>query len=67
MKIFVSEIMFLPEWMADTDLNIYVDPEEYKRYYGKEHAFSIINHTYEIDWLINWMFCDKIGCLGVSQ
>lgn len=23
-----------------------------------------MNHTYEIDWLVGWMLCEKVGVLG---
>lgn len=25
-----------------------------------------MNHRYEVDWLIGWIFCERIGLLGVS-
>lgn len=63
----IVDILFMPEWLTDTKLMVYADPSDFKKYFGKEHSFCIMNHTYEIDWLINWMLCSKIGCLGVSK
>lgn len=31
---------------------------------GKEHTLLVMNHSYEVDWLFGWSFCDKIGVLG---
>lgn len=31
---------------------------------GKEHVLLLMNHTYEIDWLVGWMLCEKVGVLG---
>lgn len=46
---------------------MYIDKDEFDKYYGKEHAYCVMNHTYEVDWLIGWMICDRIHLLGVSQ
>ncbi|KAJ8956867.1 hypothetical protein NQ318_014282 [Aromia moschata] len=43
---------------------LYVDKYEFDKYYGKEHAYCVMNHTYEVDWLIGWMTCDRIHLLG---
>ncbi|CAH0727685.1 unnamed protein product, partial [Brenthis ino] len=34
------------------------------RYHGKEHGYLIMNHSYEVDWLMGWHFCDGIKVLG---
>lgn len=34
---------------------------------GKEHHFTLINHCYEIDWLIGWLVIEKFGCLGNAR
>lgn len=44
-----------------------MNKDDFEKYWGKEHAYCIMNHTYEIDWLIGWMICDKIHLLGVSN
>ena len=33
---------------------------------GKEHAVIIMNHSYEIDWLLGWIMIERSGLLGVS-
>lgn len=43
---------------------IYIDDEILQKYVGKEHVLLMMNHSYEIDWLIGWMFCEKSGVLG---
>lgn len=52
------------DWWAGVDLILYVDKEEYDKYYGKEHSYCVMNHTYEIDWLLGWMIADRIHLLG---
>ena len=60
-----SEILFLAEWWSETDLKVYASDESYK-YRGNEHALIIMNHTYEVDWLMGWIVADRCQTLGVS-
>lgn len=53
-------------WWSDTTPIIFADKEEYEKYFGKEHGYCIMNHTYEIDWLVGWVFTEPINILGVS-
>ncbi|XP_014242714.1 1-acyl-sn-glycerol-3-phosphate acyltransferase gamma-like [Cimex lectularius] len=59
-----SQLVFMAEWWSGSDIVVYTDKEVFKKYFGKEHAFLILNHTYDIDWLIGWIFCDRVGVLG---
>lgn len=59
--------MFIGEWWAGLTLTIHVDKEDFDKYFGKEHGIVLMNHTYEIDWLIGYIFCNKIKVLGVSK
>jgi len=52
------------DWWSNSKIVLYIDKDEFKKYYGKEHAYCIMNHTYEIDWLIGWMTADRINLLG---
>lgn len=61
---FYAQVVFLAEWWSGTEILTYVDKNEFDNYYGKEHAYCVMNHTFEVDWLMGWMFCDKIKCLG---
>lgn len=51
------------DWWTKSKLYVYV-AEEDKKYLGNEHALLIMNHSYEVDWLFGWKFCDKINVLG---
>lgn len=55
----------MAEWWSGTDVNIYIDKKDFEKYYGKEHGYLLMNHSYEVDWLIGWMFCERIRMLGV--
>lgn len=57
-------MVFIADWWSNSKLYIYVDPETRKKYLGKEHTLLMMNHTYDVDWLIGWMLCEKVGVLG---
>lgn len=56
----------MTQWWAKTKMSVYIKKDEYDRYYGKEHGYLLMNHRFEIDWLMGWHFCDVIKVLGVS-
>lgn len=62
-----SELVFMGDWWSDSNVVLYIKREDFDKYWGKEHAYCVMNHTYEIDWLIGWMTCDRIRMLGVSE
>lgn len=64
---FFVEIVFLASWWSDSSVVVYTESENFKKYFGREHAYLIMNHTYEVDWLIGWIFCDSVGVLGVRN
>lgn len=59
-----AQLVFLGDWWSETRIFLYIDKDEFDKYYGKEHAYCVMNHTYEVDWLIGWMICDRIHLLG---
>jgi len=61
---FYSQIVFIADWWSNSKLYIYIDDDILQKYVGKEHVLLMMNHSYEIDWLIGWMFCEKSGVLG---
>lgn len=58
-----SQLIYLAEWYANVKIVLHSDKESIK-YMGKEHAYVIANHKYEIDWLMLGMLCEKSGCAG---
>lgn len=66
LNVLFSELVFMAEWWSGTDVIIYIDKKDFEKYYGNEHGYLLMNHSYEIDWLIGWMFCERIRMLGVS-
>ncbi|KAG5897509.1 hypothetical protein JTB14_030007 [Gonioctena quinquepunctata] len=59
-----SQLVFLGDWWSETRIIFYIDKDEFDKYYGKEHAYCIMNHSYEVDWLIGWMIAERIRLLG---
>ncbi|KAL1491302.1 hypothetical protein ABEB36_011919 [Hypothenemus hampei] len=59
-----SQLVCVAEWWANVNLFLYIDKDEWKKYFGKEHGYCIMNHSYEIDWLMGWMACEKMNVLG---
>ena len=56
----------LTEWWSGTDCQLVVEEGEDLSNLGKEHAIVIMNHKYDIDWLMGWILAERHGILGVS-
>lgn len=61
---FYCQLVFVADWWSDSKLYVYIDDEVLKKYAGHEHVLLMMNHTYEIDWLMGWVWCDKSKVLG---
>ncbi|XP_076637140.1 1-acyl-sn-glycerol-3-phosphate acyltransferase gamma [Colletes latitarsis] len=61
---FYTQLVFLTEWWSGSELILYTDKNDFDKYCGHEHGLLLMNHTYEIDWLVGWVFCDRIRVLG---
>ena len=33
---------------------------------GHEHMIAMFNHKYDVDWLMSWVFAERLALLGVS-
>jgi len=57
----------LGQWWSASDCVIYLDkPEDYHKI-GKEHTIVIMNHKYDIDWLMAWIISERLGMLGGTK
>ncbi|XP_029376308.1 1-acyl-sn-glycerol-3-phosphate acyltransferase delta [Echeneis naucrates] len=61
-----SQMVAALEWWSGTECTLYTDPESYPLY-GNENAIVVLNHSYEIDFLCGWTFCERFGVLGSSK
>ncbi|CAF4261934.1 unnamed protein product, partial [Rotaria sp. Silwood2] len=58
-----SQLTFLYSWWADSSVTAYVNPQDLKDL-QHEYAIILVNHRYEIDWLVGLVVAQKIGLLG---
>ncbi|XP_037906564.1 1-acyl-sn-glycerol-3-phosphate acyltransferase gamma-like [Hermetia illucens] len=61
---FYCQLVFVTDWWSNSKLYVYADEDVMKKYAGHEHVLLLMNHTYEIDWLMGWVLCEKVGVLG---
>uniref|UniRef100_A0A3P8V5E5 1-acyl-sn-glycerol-3-phosphate acyltransferase delta n=1 Tax=Cynoglossus semilaevis TaxID=244447 RepID=A0A3P8V5E5_CYNSE len=61
-----SQLVAALEWWSGTECTLYTDPKSYELY-GKENAVVVLNHSFEIDFLCGWTFCERFGVLGSSK
>uniref|UniRef100_A0A3Q3WML4 1-acyl-sn-glycerol-3-phosphate acyltransferase delta n=1 Tax=Mola mola TaxID=94237 RepID=A0A3Q3WML4_MOLML len=61
-----SQMVAALEWWSGTECTLYTDPKSY-RLYGNENAIVVLNHSFEIDFLCGWTFCERFGVLGSSK
>ena len=43
-----------------------MENEDDFKYIGKEHTIVIMNHKYDIDWLMAWILAERLNMLGAS-
>lgn len=60
-----AEIVFIGEWWSSSTCAILTDDETWSKM-GKEHAIVIMNHSFEVDWLMGWLVCEQSRLLAVS-
>ena len=56
----------LETWAGYT-VTVYGDSDVIKKYSNTEHAFCVLNHRGDLDWMIGWILIERIGMLGVSH
>ncbi|CAF4182815.1 unnamed protein product, partial [Adineta steineri] len=61
-----SQLTFIYTWWADSDVTVFVDPKDLE-YLKHEYALNLVNHRYEIDWLVGLVTAQKLGILGGSK
>jgi len=61
-----GQLLYLAEWWSSSTCAIYTDDETWDKL-GKEKAILLLNHSYEVDWLISWLMCEQIRVFGCSR
>ncbi|GJQ84634.1 hypothetical protein Trydic_g12663 [Trypoxylus dichotomus] len=59
-----AHVAFVADWWSLLELNLYMNKDDFRNYFGKEHALLIINHSYDIDWLPLVSICARMNLLG---
>lgn len=57
----------MAQWWSGSDIEMFVDSKEDLNMIGKENAFCVMNHKYDIDWLMGWILCQRVNLLGVRN
>lgn len=63
---FWTNMTSLASYWSGSTVDLYMNEEDFK-YIGKEHAIIIMNHKYDIDWLMGWVICQRVGMLAGSK
>ncbi|KAL8611368.1 hypothetical protein ACOMHN_014423 [Nucella lapillus] len=61
-----SQFTFLAQWWSGTEVMFYMDEDDMKLV-GKEHVMVMMNHKYDIDWLMAWILAERFGMLGGTK
>ncbi|XP_076372485.1 1-acyl-sn-glycerol-3-phosphate acyltransferase gamma-like isoform X2 [Tachypleus tridentatus] len=60
-------LVAITEWWSRSSCSIYFADEETEKRFSTEHAIVLMNHKYEVDWLMCWVATDKFGILGSAK
>jgi lysophosphatidic acid acyltransferase / lysophosphatidylinositol acyltransferase len=61
-----SLLVFIMDYWSNSQLILYCSNEDYSRL-GTEHNLILINHSYEIDFMVMWWFLEKNKTLGCGR
>ncbi|CAF1420341.1 unnamed protein product [Rotaria sordida] len=61
-----SQLTFFAQWWSKSDCVLYINPDDLQKI-ANENIFVIMNHKYDIDWLVAWMACQRLGMLKGSK
>lgn len=62
-----SQFTFLGQWWSGSDCVLYLENVSDFKYFGKEHVLVIMNHKYDIDWLLTWIVCERLGMIAGTK
>jgi len=61
-----SQMCCMYNWWSASDVDIYIDKKDLE-FLKHEHSICLVNHKFEIDWLVGWVICQRCGILGGSK
>jgi len=56
----------IAQWWSKSDFYLYIKDEDLKQL-GKENAIVVLNHKYDIDWLLGWILCQRVNLLAGAK
>lgn len=56
--------IWLVEWWGNSNLEFYGDKSVIEKF-SKRKSFITLNHYGDLDWLVGWVFSERLGGLGV--
>lgn len=62
-----SQFTFVAQWWSNSDVTLVLHDAGDKDFIGKEHSIVIMNHKYDIDWLMTWILAERMGMLGGTK
>ncbi|XP_054154348.1 1-acyl-sn-glycerol-3-phosphate acyltransferase gamma-like [Oppia nitens] len=62
--IIYSQVVAVAEWWSHSTITFYFGDQQTLDQFGREHAFVVANHRYEVDAVFLWMIAAKTGTLG---
>ncbi|GIY79157.1 1-acyl-sn-glycerol-3-phosphate acyltransferase delta [Caerostris darwini] len=61
-----TQILAVYEWRSNSSCTLYGD-EVSIREFGKEHCIIVMNHKYDIDWVVCWFITNHLKMLANSK
>jgi hypothetical protein len=49
---------------SNSDVIVYIKPDDLQKM-SHENSMWLGNHRYEVDWLLGWVFTQRLGLAGV--
>nr|XP_039259904.1 1-acyl-sn-glycerol-3-phosphate acyltransferase delta-like isoform X1 [Styela clava] len=59
-------IPFLSEWWAGVKVTLYMKPDDFRKV-NKESGIVVLNHKYDMDWVVGWVVGDRVKILGNAK
>lgn len=44
----------LAQYWSGSEIELYMNEDDFNKYIGKEHVICVMNHKYDVDWLMGW-------------
>lgn len=57
---------FMAQWWSGTEVLLYMDEKDRPKV-GQEHVLVMMNHKYDIDWLMAWILAERFSMLGGTK